>query len=172
MTQQPETASTVFDPASVAEFCRALTLSGHTFTLLLAHCNSPEQQRQFVQQLQTQCAVNLRKVVLPTTAKTLFSTLSTVLGDEQPEALIVFGLESVQDLDSVLISANLVRDEFRKRFACPVVLWVTDEVLCKLVRLAPDFENWASIPIYVAESGSSLVTQIAQDDIKLRRSNV
>ncbi|MCL6435132.1 MAG: hypothetical protein K6T90_13135 [Leptolyngbyaceae cyanobacterium HOT.MB2.61] len=58
-------------------------------------------------------------------------------------ALFILGLESVTALDSVLISANQVRDEFPKHLKCPLVLWVNDWVLQKLNRLAPDFKSWA-----------------------------
>ncbi|WP_421658162.1 hypothetical protein [Leptothermofonsia sp. ETS-13] len=60
-----------------------------------------------------------------------------------PPALLVLGLESVTNLDSVLISANQVRGEFPKHLKRPLVLWVNDWVLQKLNRLAPDFKSWA-----------------------------
>jgi hypothetical protein len=47
----------------------------------------------------------------------------------------------------LLIATNLVRDEFRKQFPFPIVLWIDDEVLQKMIRLAPDFKNWAATPI-------------------------
>jgi hypothetical protein len=40
-----------------------------------------------------------------------------------------------------------VRNEFPKQFQFPLVLWINDEVLQKLIRLAPDFKNWAANPI-------------------------
>jgi hypothetical protein len=58
---------------------------------------------------------------------------------------MILGLESVRELDNLLISANQVREEFRKNFPFPVVLWVNDEVLSKLVRLTPDLESWGSV---------------------------
>jgi len=64
-----------------------------------------------------------------------------------PPALIILGLESVEALDDLLTSTNQVRDEFRKRLPFPLVLWVNDEVLHKLVRHAPDFSSWAATPI-------------------------
>ncbi len=72
------------------------------------------------------------------------STIQKQLKDEQPSAAMVFGLESVKDIDRLLISANQVREEFRKNFHFPLVLWVTDEILQKLIRLAPDLESWTT----------------------------
>ena len=42
---------------------------------------------------------------------------------------------------------NQMRDEFRRSFSFPLVLWVNDEIVQKLIKLAPDFYNWASTPI-------------------------
>ncbi len=58
---------------------------------------------------------------------------------------MILGLESVKDIDNLLISANQVREEFRQHFPFPLVLWVNDEVLCKLIRLAPDLESWGTV---------------------------
>ena len=44
-------------------------------------------------------------------------------------------------------STNQVRDEFRKNFTCPVILWVTDDIVTKMIRLAPDFKSWAAATI-------------------------
>ncbi len=126
---------------------RAIALSQGQFSLILAHCNDTRLQNQLAQRLQAICEIPIRELVLPESAQTLYSTIVASLGNEQPRALMVFGLESVQALERLIISANLVRDEFRKRFSFPLVLWVTDEVLRKLIRLAPDFESWAGVPI-------------------------
>jgi WD40 repeat protein len=81
---------------------------------------------------------------LPESVKTLYTTIQAELGDEVPQALMVFGLESVSDLSAVLTSSNYVREEFRNNFPLPLLLWVNDEVLQKLIQLAPDFESWAT----------------------------
>ena len=111
------------------------------------------------------------------------STIQKQLKDEQPSAAMVFGLESVKDIDRLIISANTnflnvcyislypprptlptpptllsiiicskdklnwynqVREEFRKNFHFPLVLWITDEISSKLIRSAPDFESWGT----------------------------
>ncbi|OYE04328.1 hypothetical protein CDG79_14000 [Nostoc sp. 'Peltigera membranacea cyanobiont' 232] len=57
---------------------------------------------------------------------------------------MVVGLESVQNLSVMLTSANQVREEFRKNFAFPLVLWIDDEIYKQLIQLAPDLESWAT----------------------------
>jgi WD40 repeat protein len=81
---------------------------------------------------------------LPESIKTLYTTIKAELGDEVPQALSVFGLESVSDIRTVLTSSNYIREEFSKNFPFPLVLWINDEVQKKLLRLAPDLESWAT----------------------------
>ncbi|HEY9665266.1 MAG TPA: hypothetical protein V6C91_00590, partial [Coleofasciculaceae cyanobacterium] len=77
-------------------------------------------------------------------------------------ALFILGLESVEALDDLLSSSNQVRDEFRKRLPFPLILWVNDEVLQKLVRFAPDFASWAAAPIKFEIATSELVEFLQQ----------
>jgi hypothetical protein len=65
-------------------------------------------------------------------------------------------------LDDLLTSSNQVRDEFRKRLPFPLVLWVNDEVLQKLVRFAPDFASWAATPIKFEIATSELIDFLRQ----------
>jgi WD40 repeat protein len=55
-----------------------------------------------------------------------------------------------------------VRDEFRKRLHFPVVLWVNDEVLHRLVRFAPDFTSWAATPIKFEIATGELIEFLQQ----------
>lgn len=122
----------------------AIALSQGEFSLILARCNYSALRERMVQRLRQLCPVKIRELVLPESVKTLYTTIQAELGDEQPLALMVFGLESVNDLNTVLTSTNQVREEFRKNFPFPLVLWSNDEVLRHLIRLAPDFESWAT----------------------------
>ena len=70
--------------------------------------------------------------------------IAQTVKDNPPDALMVFYLESVDNLKQMLSATNQVREEFRSSFDFPVVLWVTDEVLPQLVRSASDFESWAT----------------------------
>jgi WD40 repeat protein/tetratricopeptide (TPR) repeat protein len=56
---------------------------------------------------------------------------------------MIVGLESLLEIDTVLTATNQIREEFRK-FNFPLVLWVTDAILYKLIRLIPDFHSWAT----------------------------
>ncbi|MDZ8082465.1 MAG: hypothetical protein RMX35_25805 [Nostoc sp. DcaGUA01] len=146
---------------SLQTLVRAITLSQGEFSLILLRCNYAVLRQDIVQRLHQLSPVKIREITLPTSVKTLYTCIGEELADEQPPALMVFGLESVKDIDIVLTSANQVREEFRKNFPFPVVLLVNDQVLQKLIRLATDFENWATI-IPTAIATTDLIKLIKQ----------
>ncbi|MEH1818512.1 MAG: tetratricopeptide repeat protein [Nostoc sp.] len=146
---------------SLQTLVRAITLSQGEFSLILLRCNYAAFRQDIVQRLHQLSPVKIREITLPVSVKTLYTPIGEKLGDEQPPALMVFGLESVKDIDTVLTSTNQVREEFRKNFPFPVLLLVNDEVLQKLIRLATDFENWATI-IHFAIATTNLVQFVKQ----------
>ena len=94
-------------------------------------------------QLRQQCPVPFAEITLEPTSQTLFTTLRAHIGDSPPQAVMVYGLDGVQDLDQVLTATNQIREEFRQ-FPFPLVLWLTDAGLKQLIRTAPDFYTWAN----------------------------
>src|SRR4028119_120931 len=129
---------------SLQTLIRAITLSQGEFSLILVRCNYIHLRERIVQQLREQCPVKIRDLVLDESVKTLYTTIVQALKDEQPNALMVFGLESVEEIERVIVATNQVREEFRKNFPFPIGLWVNDEVLQKFTRLAPDFDSWTT----------------------------
>ena len=129
---------------SLQTLLRAITLSQGEFSLILVRCNYIQLRERIVQQLREECPVKIRELVLDESVKTLYTTIAQALQDEQPNALMVFGLESVEEIERVIVATNQVREEFRKNFPFPIVLWVNDEVLQKFTRLAPDFDSWTT----------------------------
>ena len=130
---------------SLQELAWAIATSQEEFSLILALCNGASLRRRLVQNLQASSDLKIREIVLDKSIKTFFQTIQNLLGSEHPQALVVSGLESVSKLEQVLSGANQVREEFRKNFHFPLVLWVTDDVLHKLMRLAPDLYSWSTI---------------------------
>ncbi|HEY9603519.1 MAG TPA: hypothetical protein V6C85_18025 [Allocoleopsis sp.] len=144
MTTLHHTEGMADDPNQEAleELARAIEWDVGQFALILARCNSASLRSHLIQRLREICSVEIREIVLDKSVKTLYTTIQAQLGREQPEALMLYGLESVSDIDRLLTGANQVREEFRKNFHFPLVWWVTDEVLQKLIRLAPDLQSW------------------------------
>jgi len=138
---------------SLRRLARAITMSQGQFSLILVSCKCPPLRSQVLHRLQVMnrlqelSSVQIQELILHSSVNTLFTTILTALEEPLPPALMVFGLETVIEIDQVLSATNLVRDEFRKQFPFPLVLWVNDEILHKMTRLAPDFKNWGSNPI-------------------------
>ena len=144
---------------------RAIALSNNQFSVVVVCCNYKVLQQQILQRLEEVSAEghDIKKIVLPHNARSLYTTLHTQLTKKQPSALMIFGLESVEGLDDLLRAINQIRDEFRKRHSFPMVFWVNDEVQQKILRLAPDFASWAATPIRFEMTSSELLQFLQQE---------
>lgn len=166
MVEPHQTATDVTPNNELAlrSLARAIRLSAGQFSIVLARCNYTVLRSQMMQRLPELLQDEYSQIyqfVVPENAVSLYTTIQLQLGHEQPAALIVFGLESVESLDDLLSTTNQIRDEFRKQLPLPMVLWVNDEILHKLVRLAPDFASWAATPIKF-EMGTQELLQFLQ----------
>ncbi len=130
-------------PPSLEELIWTLEASQGEFRLILARCNYIRLRSRLVKDIQNLTHLNIEIINLKKTDIALYQKVAA-LADLHKDAVMVLGLESLQDLAQLLSTTNQVREEFRKNFPFPLVLWVTDEVLGKLVRLASDFESWAT----------------------------
>ncbi|MBE9126586.1 MULTISPECIES: hypothetical protein [unclassified Coleofasciculus] len=158
-----------YNQRSLKTLVRAIDLSVGQFSLILVRCNYGEVQREILQQLRQQSFVKIQELILPKSTKTLYTAIKAQIdGGRHPQhyfnttALIVLGLETVANLDHLLTATNQVRDEFRKSFPFPLVLWINDRVLQKLARQAPDFNSWAGVPIHFALATDILIADLRQ----------
>jgi WD40 repeat protein/tetratricopeptide (TPR) repeat protein len=146
-----ETAS--YNDRSLKTLVRSIAMSQQQFSLILVRCNYEQLRQQIVKRLREMSPLPIQDLVLPAGVNTLYTTLlaqrqnSGLPPGAAVSALMVFGLETVVAIDELMASTNQVRDEFRKNFSCPVVLWVTDDIVTKMIRLAPDFKSWAAATI-------------------------
>ncbi|NEO54743.1 MAG: hypothetical protein F6K54_17650 [Okeania sp. SIO3B5] len=151
--------SIIYNQRSFKRLIRSITLSQGQFSLILVFCNYECLQETIMRQLRELSSVEVQEIVLPKTVNTLYTTIDKQL-DEFPKssALMVFDLEKVEAIDELLISTNQVRDEFRKKFNFPLVLWITDDLLAKLIKLAPDFKSWAAATIKFELAACDLIS--------------
>ncbi len=134
---------------------RAMMVSAGEFSLILACCNSVKTQQQIVNLLTEFSSADI--LLLTPETETLYTTITNTIGATQPEALMVRGLESVVAINQLITSTNLMRNEFRKKFRFPLVLWVNDEILRKLVWLAPDLKDWSASTIRFDVQSNQLI---------------
>ncbi len=136
-----------FNERSLARLVRAIALSKGQFSLVLVRCNSTQLKQQILQHLQQHGDVKAQQLLLSNPIESLYTAIAEKVKTCSPTSLSILGLESLQNLNQVLSSTNQVRDEFRKQFNFPIILWITDDVAIKLIRLAPDFKSWAAATI-------------------------
>ncbi|MEH2331155.1 nSTAND1 domain-containing NTPase, partial [Nostoc sp.] len=141
---QPSEDDHVNNDRSVAQLAWAIESSVGQFKLILARCNYARERDRLIQRLREICQVEIRVLAVQQSRKTLYTAIQEEFGEEIPACVMVVGLESVQNLSVMLTSANQVREEFRKNFAFPLVLWIDDEIYKQLIQFAPDLESWAT----------------------------
>ena len=123
---------------------RVIDFSQGHFSLIFLHCNDAELRQQVSAKLRESLPNKIEEITLPQSAISLYDNISLSL-DRHPEVLMVFGLETVNNLDSILQFSNQIREEFRKNFAFPLLIWIDDQILRRIIRIAPDLESWSTI---------------------------
>ncbi|MDJ1172061.1 hypothetical protein PMG71_21755 [Roseofilum sp. BLCC_M154] len=152
------------------QLARAITLSQGQFSLILVRCNYRQLRDYLLKQLSEVLKERspdfrpFRCLQLSPDVTHLYRSVKADLSLTQnpPSALLVLGLESVINLEEILISTNVIRDEFRKQLNGPLVLWVNDRLLYQFLQLAPDFANFAANPISFDLTTKALSTLILQ----------
>ncbi len=134
----------VYNENILQELAKIINIFQGKFCLIFACCNNYVLQEVLGHKLVNISPIPIQKIVLDKSVKGLKSGIEKKLGDEHPRALMVFGLQSVTNIDEVLRITNQTRDKFDKDYSFPLVLWVNNKILKKLMRLAPDFSNWVS----------------------------
>ncbi|WP_418006167.1 hypothetical protein [Nostoc piscinale] len=120
---------------------RAISLSRGQFSVVLVCCNYRVLQTQILQKLEASASSSVKQLVIPQNARSLYSTIHIQLrtNEQQPSALNILGLESVEHIDDLLSSINQIRDEFPKRHPFPMIFWVNDQILQKSLAVSTRF---------------------------------
>jgi WD40 repeat protein len=142
MELNPVVASEYDD--ALLELAFGVEASQGQFKLILARCNHRQLRSRAIAGLKSLVDLKIQELQLTESTQTLLKTIQSTVAHPFPDALTIWGFECVSDLDRLLNATNQVREEFRK-FPFPMILWVNDEVLRKLIILVPDFESWATI---------------------------
>jgi WD40 repeat protein/tetratricopeptide (TPR) repeat protein len=142
-TPEPEEIR-IHNQESLEELAWAIEASEGQFSLLLARCNYINLRERLIEQLQAMCAVQLHILRVQQSSQTLYTRIREEMERETFAALLIVGFEGVADVETMFASVNSVREEFRKNFPFPIVLWVTDGLHRQLLQRAPDLESWAT----------------------------
>lgn len=144
---QDDKRETLLEPnneKALQQLAWAIENSAGKFKLILARCYYASLRSRLTIRLQEICQVEISVLRLQKSERTLYTAIYKEFGEDLPAALMVLGLESVQGLWQMLTSANQVREDFRKHFPFPLVLWINDDIYKQLMQFAPDLESWAT----------------------------
>ena len=133
-----------YNQSSLEELAWAIEADEGQFALLFAHCNYGTLREQLMRQLQAICEVQIARLRLDSSDVRLYSKIREQVEQKSPAAMMILGLEAVNNIDDLLRATNQVREEFRKNCDFPLVVWIDDQILGKLKQLAPDFKNWGT----------------------------
>lgn len=148
---------------SLAELAWAIEMAQGQFTPILAHCNYSQLREKMVQELREICPVKIPEITLEPGTTQLYSVIRKFQAEAEGEipGIQIVGLDSVKDIDRLLQEINPVREEFRKNCPFAVVLWVSDRIIQRLIRVISDFESWTT-RIEFSLSDEELLEEIRQ----------
>ncbi|HBW88254.1 MAG TPA: hypothetical protein DEG17_05060, partial [Cyanobacteria bacterium UBA11149] len=147
---------------SLKTLTRAIAISQGRFSLILVRCNYGSLRSQILQRLHQSSNRDIPELILAPSTQTLYTAILEQFNSQPLDGLMVLGLESVENLHDLLIATNRVRDRFLS-FTFPIVLWVTDGVLKKLRRIAPDFFSWMTPPIEFTMPNNELMALVREN---------
>ena len=140
---------------------RAINFSQGQLSFIFLRCNYAKLRQQISAQIHQVSSIPIREITLTASTKSLYNQISQELGNEQPPALMISGLDSVKNIDVILNVSNQLREEFRKNFPFPILIWIDDQILKKIIRVAPDLESWGSI-LDFENDGEDLINLLQQ----------
>ncbi|MEL7037630.1 MAG: sugar-binding protein [Cyanobacteria bacterium J06592_8] len=141
--------------SSLNTLVRIVNTLSDNFSLILACCNYRNLREKAMRIVRKKCLVNLQEITLDTESKTLYTNIKNCLGESDPSALMIFGLESVNNIEEVLQATNQIREEF-SNFQFPLILWIDDRLLQMMIRLTPDFYSWATTVEFIISKNEVL----------------
>jgi FtsZ-interacting cell division protein YlmF len=123
---------------TLRKLAKTLVSAQGQFSWIWVQCNNIPLQEQIIQELKELCPVKWRELKLNATVRNLYQSISQNIGHQQPSALMVTGLENLQDLYSFATNLNFNQAEFRKNFQFPILIWINDDINKILKQYAPE----------------------------------
>ncbi|MEH2052311.1 nSTAND1 domain-containing NTPase [Nostoc sp.] len=128
---------------SLQQLAWTLQASVEKFKLIWARCNYSALQSRLIKRLGEICQFKIQVLQLKESERTLYTAIREELQNDT-QALMIVGWQSLQDLPQMLTSANQVREEFRNHLSLPIVVWISEEIHHTIMEIAPDLESWGT----------------------------
>ncbi len=141
---------------ALATLARSITVSQGRFALMLVRCNYTALRHRLTQQIKVSCPVQIQELTLPRSPNNLWQPLANATAHQKQRALMVYGLEGVENLAELLTNLEADQGELSGRCQMPVVLWLTEDSLSLLVKLAPGLYSSTITAITLRASATEL----------------
>ncbi|MDY6941155.1 MAG: hypothetical protein SWY16_26295, partial [Cyanobacteriota bacterium] len=135
---------TVENERSLQQMAWAIEMSRGQFKLIFARCNYLKLRDRLMARLREIYPGEIRTIDLPVASQSLMEAIEEELGDDIPEVLVFLGLERLEELDRFWAVTDRNREEVRQRCPFPMVIWIDDRTLDRLMQHAPNFESFGT----------------------------
>ncbi|MCL2935446.1 MAG: hypothetical protein MGU50_02030 [Trichodesmium sp. MAG_R02] len=133
---------------NIEKLLRGLNRSKGRFSPFLARYSYVSQRDRLIENFRASFPGVLKVLPLDESVTQIYTTVREYLEDKELDVLMVWGWESLRDINKLLVAMGYVREEFRKHCPLPIVFWVDGKVARKFIRLIPDFYNWVSLTVF------------------------
>jgi tetratricopeptide (TPR) repeat protein len=170
ISQEKKVGVTIDDEEQLNRLTRAIEISDKYF-LLLAFCNQVPRENELIARLKKRLAGHKIQVVhFDKPIENLLGELQKKLKNKKFDAVFVTGLRqsipsNMKAKDNAFIAnLNVTRDAFAKLLSGPLVLWLPEYAIGKLMNGAPDFFSVRS-GIFFFESDEELIAQQISEEL-------
>jgi WD40 repeat protein len=135
---------------TIEDLAWAIAAGQGEFSLTFAHCNYVKWREELIKQLQLQLEnqCEITRLQLEPGDLNIYEKIYPAIQQNAPSAMMVVGLETVENLTELLSITNNQRERFRADFKFPLILWVNDIVLGQFTEFAMDFKTFG-VTIYL-----------------------
>lgn len=126
---------------TLRKLARTLVSTQGQFSWLWLQCNNISLREQIIQELKQLCPVKWRDLKLISSVTNLSQTINNLIGHQTPSALMITGVELLQDPDTFFSNLHFTQKEFAQNFPFPILIWLTDEMNSFLKHYAPDLRH-------------------------------
>lgn len=133
------------EEAEIRRLVRSISLSEKYF-LFFASCNQLPKQKKLIKEVKKRLKGKKIEIVeFQEPIKSLLSELRTKIKNKKPDAVFVLGLRySIPSAKrgkdtSFIANLNVSRDSFPEFLKCPMILFMPEYAITKLMNGAPDF---------------------------------
>jgi tetratricopeptide (TPR) repeat protein len=124
---------------ALSTLSRSITVLQGRFALTLVRCNYTALQYRLAHSLKATCPIQIQEFILPPHPENLWQPILNATPRQQQTALMVFGITDVYNLPALLHNLDSERSNLISHCHQPIALWLNEETLSYLVKLAPNF---------------------------------